>query len=137
MKIVSNMTYDKFLETLEYDNHKDWQHPSDRFTDNINILRLKNEMGWTIAHAQSIRGWTTDDQAILKWATKDGYTVAHAQAFRGHVFTSDSINKLTTKVAWLPTGKDKESKKISVEQLGKLGNQDYAYMQRILKRNTK
>ena len=68
-----------------------------KFTEKIDILRLHNELGWTIAHAQSRRGWKTEDKDILKWATIQGYTVAHCQAFHGHVFTSKRINKMKTK----------------------------------------
>ena len=92
------ITYQQFIDHLG--------DPSlaykDRFTDKIEILRLKNDLGWTVAHAQSMRGWTTNDKDILKWSTIKGYSVAHCQAFHGVVFTSKAINRMATKKGWLP-----------------------------------
>ena len=118
------ITFDEFLEHLS--------DPSlvykDRFTEKIEILRLKNDMGWTIAHAQSMRGWTTKDKSILKWSTNKGYTVAHCQAFHGEIFTSKSINRLSAK-NWLPaSAKSTGGSNLTVEQLGSLVTKGYSYI---------
>ena len=91
------ITYEQFLEHLQDPS----LIPKNRFTNKIELLRLKNEMGWTIAHAQSRRGWITDNKDILKWKTIQGYSVAHCQAFHGNVFTTQEINKISTKKGWL------------------------------------
>jgi len=119
------ITYEQFLEHLTDPSLM----PKDRFTNKIEILRLKNQMGWTIAHAQSRRGWVTNDNNILKWSTIQGYTVAHCQAFHGEIFTSKIINRLQTDIGWLPaSSKTKIETKISVEQLGSLVTKGYSYI---------
>lgn len=117
------ITYAQFLKHL--------QDPTlatkDRFTDQIDILRLQNKMGWTIAHAQSRRGWVTDNKEILRWRTIHGYSVAHCQAFHGNIFTSRIINKLSTDAGWLPASqKSSSNTTITVEQLGNLVTKGYS-----------
>jgi len=57
------ITFSQFLEHLKDPSLAF----SDRFTDRKEILMLKNDMGWTVAHAQSRRGWVTQDKEILKY----------------------------------------------------------------------
>ncbi|MDA8560840.1 hypothetical protein N9L33_03455 [Nitrospinae bacterium] len=119
------ITFSQFMEHLS--------DPSlafnERFTNKIEILRLKNDKGWTVAHAQSRRGWVTEDKDILKWSTVHGYTVAHCQAFHGNVFTSKIINKLSTNAGWLPASKKASNHTtITVEQLGNLVTKGYSYI---------
>ena len=40
-----------------------------------NILSLRSIRGWTIAHSQAYRGWTTLDPNILSLRDGDGETV--------------------------------------------------------------
>jgi len=107
-------TYESKLKELEEIN---------RWTDNLMILRLKNDLGWTIAHAQARRGWTTKDKEVLKWATKDGYTVAHVQAFRWGDSTSfdNEILEMKTNKGWLPSGKKLVMHPVTVKQMQTLG----------------
>jgi hypothetical protein len=117
------ITYAQFLEHLTDPTLTS----KDKFTEQIEILRLKNNMGWTIAHAQSRRGWTTENKDILKLRTIHGYTVAHCQAFHGNIFTSRIINKLSTNAGWLPASKKSSSNTtITVEQLGNLVTKGYS-----------
>ena len=92
------ITYAQFLEHLSDPTLAS----KDRFTEQTEILKLKNKMGWTIAHAQSRRGWTTENKDILRLQTIHGYSVAHCQVFHGNIFTSRIINKLSTNAGWLP-----------------------------------
>ena len=117
------ITYAQFLEHLTDPTLSQ----KDKFTEKIEILKLKNKMGWTIAHAQSRRGWVTEDKEILRWSTIHGYTVAHCQVFHGNIFTSKIINKLSTNAGWLPASKKSASKTtITVEQLGSLVTKGYS-----------
>jgi len=43
--------------------------------DDTDILSLANSSGWTIAHSQACRGWTTLDLDILSLTGRDGETV--------------------------------------------------------------
>jgi len=108
-------TYESKLKELEEIN---------RWTDNLMILRLKNDLGWTIAHAQARRGWTTKDKEVLKWATKHGYTVAHVQAFRWGDSTSfdNEILDMKTTEPWLPQGKKLIMQYVTVRQMQNLGS---------------
>jgi hypothetical protein len=125
------ITYEQFLEHLQDPS----LIPKNRFTNKIELLRLKNEMGWTIAHAQSRRGWVTDNKDILKWKTIQGYSVAHCQAFHGNVFTTQEINKISTKKGWLPASPKSDSQaKITVEQLGSLVTKGYTYISKSRRR---
>ncbi len=117
------ITYAQFLEHLSDPTLTS----KDRFTEQTEILKLKNKMGWTIAHAQSRRGWTTENKDILKLRTIHGYTVAHCQAFHGNIFTSRIINKLSTNAGWLPASKKSSNNTtITVEQLGNLVTKGYS-----------
>tara|TARA_R100000963_G_C4544858_1_gene40353 strand:+ start:80 stop:424 length:345 start_codon:yes stop_codon:yes gene_type:complete len=108
-------TYESKLKELEEIN---------RWTDNLMILRLKNKLGWTIAHAQARRGWTTKDKDVLKWATKHGYTVAHVQAFKwGEISNFDNeILDMKTTEPWLPQGKKLIMQPVTVRQMQNLGS---------------
>ena len=119
------ITYEQFLEHLTDQSLT----PKDKFTEKIEILRLQNDMGWTIAHAQSRRGWKTEDTHILKWKTKQGYSVAHCQAFHGNIFSSKAINNIQTGKGWLPaSSKSIIDTKVSVEQLGNLVTKGYTLL---------
>jgi len=45
------------------------------FTEDPNILKLKDNDGITVAHIQVSNGWTTDNPKILKLTTKNNKTV--------------------------------------------------------------
>jgi len=47
------------------------------------ILRLSDSLGWTIAHVQANRGWTTLDPDILSLTRVDGLTVLDVMLDRG------------------------------------------------------
>jgi len=67
------MTYDEAWERVD---------KGERFED-PDILKLANNNGGTIAHAQAYRDWTTEDPDILRLTDSFGWTVAHLQARRG------------------------------------------------------
>ena len=48
-------------------------------TEDKEILRLANNLGWTAAHKQANRGWRTKNKEILKWKDKYGKTVKTTQ----------------------------------------------------------
>ena len=110
------ITYETQLEKLEWYNKK--------WTEDIDILSLKNDLGWTISHAQARRGWKTKDSAILKWATKHGYTVAHVQAFKWGEMADldDEILDLKTSIPWLPQGKKLIMQPVTVRQMKNTGS---------------
>jgi len=47
------------------------------------ILGLSDSLGWTIAHNQAYRGWTTLDPNILSLTRVDGLTVLDVMLDRG------------------------------------------------------
>tara|TARA_R100001463_G_scaffold80657_2_gene135144 strand:+ start:1864 stop:2229 length:366 start_codon:yes stop_codon:yes gene_type:complete len=113
LKLKADKDYYRALQDLEEIN---------RWSEDDDVLKLKNEMGWTIAHAQAKRGWTTKNIDILKLATVHGYTVAHAQAFRGYHFSDsnpigEEILKWKTKLTWLPSGKQLKMQPVTVKQM--------------------
>jgi len=66
----------------------------ERFED-PDILRLADFFGWSVAHAQACRVWTTEDPSILKLTTDNGWTVSHEQARRGWTTLDPYILSLT------------------------------------------
>ncbi|BAI81768.1 hypothetical protein DEFDS_P147 (plasmid) [Deferribacter desulfuricans SSM1] len=64
-------------------------------TDDKEILKLADKKGWSVAHEQAINGWTTEDKEILRLADKTGLTVAHILASRGVIFTDKEILSLS------------------------------------------
>jgi len=85
------VTYDEAFERVR---------KGERF-ENPEILKLANISGWisgwTIAHAQAYRGWTTEDPDILKLAYNNGRTVAHVQAESGWTTEDPDILSLKEK----------------------------------------
>jgi len=55
----------------------------ERFED-PEILRLTDSFGWTIAHMQAVKGWTTLDPDILSLMdSRDGETVLDRMMWEG------------------------------------------------------
>ena len=67
------MTYEEALRRVE---------EGERFEDHT-TLKLTNKNGWTVAHYQAHKGWTTEDLEILRLVDKYGRTVAHYQLENG------------------------------------------------------
>ncbi|BAI81775.1 hypothetical protein DEFDS_P154 (plasmid) [Deferribacter desulfuricans SSM1] len=78
------MTYEKVLKKVRQGS----------FFKDKKILKLANETGWTIAHEQAKRSWTTEDKEILNLMDSEGWTVAHEQAWRGWTTDDKDILKL-------------------------------------------
>jgi len=119
------MVVEDFEDALRILSTKDMRGKFRFFNEDF-ILRLSNKLGWTVAHAQAKRGWTTQDESIVRMATTKGYTVAHAMAFRGYVFRFERINKLATLAGWLGVN-DKSGfpPPITVENIGSLVTKNY------------
>jgi len=63
-------------------------------TEDPDILQLHNNVGWTVAHYQVGEGWTTEDPDILRLHNNFGWTVAHDQACSGWTTEDPVIRKL-------------------------------------------
>jgi len=99
------------------------------------ILKLADtRRGFTIAHDQASRGWTTEDPDILKLTTDKGWTVAHDQALKGWTtedpeilcLKSDNgrtVEKIQRQHGWKPKrkapSKDLEARVDKLEKLVK------------------
>lgn len=108
MRIEADKDFERRLQDITEVN---------KTTEDVEILKLKNELGWTIAHAQARRGWRTDSREILKLETVHGYTVAHAMAFYGEYFTQEKILNWKTKLPWLPSGEKLKMQPVTVKQM--------------------
>lgn len=65
-----------------------------KFFEDVNILKIANKNGWTIAHEQAKRGWTTENEEILCLADYKGISVAHVQAKKGWTTNNKKILQL-------------------------------------------
>ncbi len=52
-------------------------------TENPNILVLKDEFGWSIAHIQAKNGWKTNNKRILDW--KDNYDISVKDVIKNNI----------------------------------------------------
>ena len=84
------MTYEEALRRVK---------EREKFED-LEILKLANDTGYTIAHSQANRGWTTEDLDILRLADAYGRTVAHRQASRGWTTEDLDIIRLADEDGW-------------------------------------
>ena len=70
------------------------------FTNDLEELK-KIVGGWTVAHGQVSKGWTTEDKEILQITDKlGGWTVAHFQAENGWVTEDKEILQLSDIFGW-------------------------------------
>lgn len=80
------------------DNGKPFAHTLVRFMrrtfDEVEILKIADENGWSTAHEQADMGYRFASRTVLTLRDNRGVTVAHVMASRGYVFQGDYINNL-------------------------------------------
>ncbi len=82
------MTYKDIIDNVEYMDKLLSTPEQDLFW---NVLQLRSDVNWTIAHKMAFMGYVFRDLKILKLRGHGGFTVAHLMAAMGYRFSDPEI----------------------------------------------